>query len=100
MQVLGSGGEAALKYCIVNPLDSVERPQVVHHDRLKPYTLPLPELTVPATPSPTSPPALGALPVPCFSQFWDQPQAGGLDNGLWGDSLGLSTRQSRRGRVV
>uniref|UniRef100_A0A3B3DD48 Integrase catalytic domain-containing protein n=1 Tax=Oryzias melastigma TaxID=30732 RepID=A0A3B3DD48_ORYME len=41
-QVLASGVEAALTYRIVNPLDPLERAQVVHNDRLKLYTLPLP----------------------------------------------------------
>lgn len=42
VQVLSSGCEPALTYCIINPLDPLERAQVVHHDRLKLYTLPLP----------------------------------------------------------
>uniref|UniRef100_A0AAV2MQ11 Reverse transcriptase n=1 Tax=Knipowitschia caucasica TaxID=637954 RepID=A0AAV2MQ11_KNICA len=42
VQVFSSGGEPALTYDIINPLDTQERSQVVHHDRLKPYTLPLP----------------------------------------------------------
>uniref|UniRef100_A0AAV2LVC5 Reverse transcriptase RNase H-like domain-containing protein n=1 Tax=Knipowitschia caucasica TaxID=637954 RepID=A0AAV2LVC5_KNICA len=42
VQVFSSGSEPALTYDIINPLDSQERSQVVHHDRLKPYTLPLP----------------------------------------------------------
>lgn len=48
-QVLASGGEAALIYCIVNPQNSLEWALVVHHDRLKPYTLPLPGQNVPAS---------------------------------------------------
>uniref|UniRef100_A0AAV2LHR9 Uncharacterized protein n=1 Tax=Knipowitschia caucasica TaxID=637954 RepID=A0AAV2LHR9_KNICA len=42
VQVFSSGGEPALTYDIINPLDTQKRSQVVHHDRLKPYTLPLP----------------------------------------------------------
>lgn len=34
VQALVSGGEAALTYRIVNPLDPLERAQVVHHNRL------------------------------------------------------------------
>ena len=35
VQVLVSDGEAALTYRIINPLDPMERAQVVHHNRLK-----------------------------------------------------------------
>ena len=94
VQALVSGGEAALTYRLTNPLDPMERDQVVHHDRLKPYTLPLPAPTVPVTP-PTfgSPSAVEAPLVPWFSQGGDQPPVGELDNGQ-------SPVQSRIGRVV
>lgn len=56
MQVLPLGGEAELGYRIVSPLDPLARAQVVHHDRLKGYTLFLPSQTVPdSLPSVTAP---------------------------------------------
>ncbi|KAK7877355.1 hypothetical protein WMY93_031928 [Mugilogobius chulae] len=42
VQVFPTSGGPVLTYSIVNPLVPLERAQVVHHDRLKPYTLPLP----------------------------------------------------------
>lgn len=45
VQVMDSCGELGLIYKIVNPLDSDERAQVVHYDRLRPYTLPIPSLS-------------------------------------------------------
>ena len=97
MQVLVSGGEAALTYRIISALDPMERAQVVHHDRLKPYTLPLPAQTVPATPV-----AVGSPPVveSSLPQSRDQPRAGELDNGLGGNLPELRSGQSRGGRVV
>ena len=81
MQVLASGVEAALTYHIVNPLDSLEWAQVVHHYKLKRNTLTLLAQTVPAIPpSFTSLPALEASLVLWFLQVRDQPKAGGLDN--------------------
>lgn len=41
LAVLGSQEEPGLTYCIGYPLDSNGQEQVVHYDRLKPYTLPL-----------------------------------------------------------
>ena len=97
VQVLVSGGEAALTYRIISALDPMERAQVVHHDRLKPYTLPLPAQTVPATPV-----AVGSPPVveSSLPQSRDQPRAGELDNGLGGNLPELRSGQSRGGRVV
>lgn len=95
VQVLASGGDAALTCRIINPLDSMERAQVVHHDRLKPYTLPLPPQT-----APPPPPGSGAVPASQLPEVGSQPQAGGLDYGLWGESGGLEPSLSRRGRVV
>jgi len=42
VQVMESGGEPGLTYRIVSPIDSDERGQVVHYNRLRPYTLPFP----------------------------------------------------------
>lgn len=52
LEVLGSVGDPGLTYRIALPLDPGGQGQVVHYDRLKPYTLPLP----PATLSGSSPP--------------------------------------------
>lgn len=73
----------------------MERAQVVHHDKLKPYTLPLPTKTVPNTPTvPMSPPVVRASPdLDCLG-------GGVMDYGLCGDSPGPISGQSRRGRVV
>lgn len=40
-QVMDSCGEQGLTYRIENPFDSGERAQVVHYNRLRPYTLPV-----------------------------------------------------------
>lgn len=45
VQVLESGGEPGLTYRIISPIDSDERGQVVHYNRLRPYTLPVPTLS-------------------------------------------------------
>jgi hypothetical protein len=45
LQVLESGGEPGLTYRIVSPIDSDERGQVVHYNRLRPYTLPVSTLS-------------------------------------------------------
>lgn len=42
LSVLGSHGEPGLTYRIGSPLDSNGQGQVVHYDRLKPYTLQTP----------------------------------------------------------
>ncbi len=42
LAVLGSQGEPGLTYSIGYPLDSDRQKQVVHYDRQKPYTLPVP----------------------------------------------------------
>uniref|UniRef100_A0A3B3CH96 Integrase catalytic domain-containing protein n=1 Tax=Oryzias melastigma TaxID=30732 RepID=A0A3B3CH96_ORYME len=52
-QVLTSGGEAALTYRIVNPYDLLDKALVVHHDRLKPYTLPTPAVSDRTTHAPS-----------------------------------------------
>ncbi len=52
LAVFGSQGDPGLTYHIGYPLDSDEQEQVVHHDWLKPYTLPLP----PGSFSSSSPP--------------------------------------------
>ncbi len=53
--------QVILTYCIVNPLNPLESAQVVLHDRLKRYTLPLPSQTVPdGLPSVPASPVLGA----------------------------------------
>uniref|UniRef100_A0A3B3ILD1 Gypsy retrotransposon integrase-like protein 1 n=1 Tax=Oryzias latipes TaxID=8090 RepID=A0A3B3ILD1_ORYLA len=44
-QVLTSGGEVALTYRIMNPYDPLGKALVVHRDRLKPYTLPMPAIS-------------------------------------------------------
>ncbi len=67
LDVLGSQGDPRLTYRIGYPLDSDGQVQIVHYDRLKPYTLPLP----PGSFSSSSPP-----PVP--SQMDD-----GLVHGDW-----------------
>ncbi|CAG5897368.1 unnamed protein product [Menidia menidia] len=93
VQVLASGGESALTYRIVSALDPMERAQVVHHDRLKLYTLPLPAQAVPTPAAVRSP--LGV--ESSLPQHGDQPQTGEMDNGLCGT---LPELQSRSGRVV
>ncbi|KAK3513982.1 hypothetical protein QTP70_000824 [Hemibagrus guttatus] len=40
-QVMDSCGEQGLTYRIKNPFDSGERAQIVHYNRLRPYTLPV-----------------------------------------------------------
>ena len=100
VQVLAGGDEAALTYRIVSPLDSSERAQVVHHDRLKPYTLPLPAQTVPATPPGPYRVTPGVSPVPWCPELQDQSQAGLLDDGLSLGSMELEPRQTRVGRMV
>ena len=42
LAVLGSGGVTGVTYRIDSPLDSDGQEHVVHHDRLRPYTLPWP----------------------------------------------------------
>lgn len=61
IQVVASGVVAAKMSHVINPLDSLEKTQVVHHDMVKRYTLPLPPETGSDTP-PSIPvsPALGA----------------------------------------
>ncbi|KAI4887649.1 hypothetical protein NFI96_026195 [Prochilodus magdalenae] len=41
LQVMDSGGVPGLTYRIASPFDCTERQQVVHYDRLRPYTLPV-----------------------------------------------------------
>ncbi|KAM3607801.1 uncharacterized protein V6R79_014176 [Siganus canaliculatus] len=68
VQVLASGGEAALTYRIVNHLDPQERAQVVHHDRLKRYTLPMPPAVEPPTVFETSAPGSVVVSLPRVSE--------------------------------
>uniref|UniRef100_A0A8C2IA21 Gypsy retrotransposon integrase-like protein 1 n=1 Tax=Cyprinus carpio TaxID=7962 RepID=A0A8C2IA21_CYPCA len=44
-QIFDSGGEPGLTYRIVSPMDSDGQGQVVHYNRLRPYTLPVPTLS-------------------------------------------------------
>uniref|UniRef100_A0A3P9GYP2 Integrase catalytic domain-containing protein n=1 Tax=Oryzias latipes TaxID=8090 RepID=A0A3P9GYP2_ORYLA len=93
-QVLASGAEAALTYRIVNPLDMSERAQVVHHDRLKRYTLPLPAGSPNdsmSTPPSSSPSAGTSLDPP---DNGDPPQQGQRD------AFGTAPAYSRSGRMV
>ncbi|KAL0151981.1 hypothetical protein M9458_052699 [Cirrhinus mrigala] len=45
VQVMDSCGELGLTYQIVNPFDAGERVQVVHYNRVRPYTLPVSALS-------------------------------------------------------
>lgn len=82
VQVLVSGGEAALTYRIINLLDPMEQAQVVHHDRLKPYTLPLPAQATTTTPVvPVSPSAVQASPSPQSLRSSDQLQSASVLSG-------------------
>uniref|UniRef100_A0A3Q2EA21 Integrase catalytic domain-containing protein n=1 Tax=Cyprinodon variegatus TaxID=28743 RepID=A0A3Q2EA21_CYPVA len=96
VQVLVSGGESALTYRLVNALDPMERVQVVHHDRLKPYTLTLPAQAVPTPAAVNSPLGVEAS----LPQNGDQSQTGEVDNGLCGDLPESQVGRSRRGRLM
>ena len=102
VQVLDSGGESALTYRIDSPLNPQERSQVVHHDRLKPYTLPPVAPTPPGSPmcSPLSSPRSGSSFV--AERDWDGglPAAEMAERGAgWGSVL-PGPSQSRTGRTV
>ena len=59
LAVLGSQGEPGLTYRIGYPLDSDGQEQVVHYNRLKPYTLPMPATA--SSSLPASPPQAPSL---------------------------------------
>ena len=101
VEALSAGGEAALTYRISSPLDSMEKTQVVHHDRLKRYTLPVPSGTVRSSlPAPQASPLLADLPLPLLQGNVEQRLSGGRDMCQNGEFSGSEPAQSRRGRVL
>lgn len=97
LAVLGSQEDAGLTYRIGCPLDSDGHEQVVHYDRLKPYTLPLP----PGSLSSSSPPSvLSRLEDGLFHVAEEPLIAGGVGSESATGSSEPPPRLSRFGRAV
>lgn len=98
VDVLAPEGGAALTYRIMNHLDSLERAQVVHHDRLKRYTLP-PQTVVEPPAFLQSSPASGSS-VVTSPRVSEGVGTEGLDSGLLVGDWGSQLAQSRWGRAL
>lgn len=73
VQVMDSCGEVGLTYRIVNPLDIGEKAQVVHYNRLRPYTLPVSSMSPTRSLSPV--PDLRHVSIPLGSRVSREAQS-------------------------